>query len=53
MMAARYGTEEATRLLLARGASATVRNDAGLNAADFARLAGREALAARLDALAR
>jgi ankyrin repeat protein len=53
MMAARYGSEAAADALVARGADAKLRNDKGLNAADFARLAGREALAARLDRLAR
>jgi hypothetical protein len=53
MMAARYGTEEAAELLLAQGASPRVRNQRGLDAADFARLGGREKLAARLDAAAR
>lgn len=48
MMAARYGPEEAVDLLLARGASLGARNDAGLGAVDFAELAGRESLAARL-----
>jgi uncharacterized protein len=49
MMAARYGAEESVSLLLARGASTQWRNDRGLNAADFARLAGRETLATRLE----
>ncbi len=49
MMASRYGSEELAQLLLARGASAKARNDQGLSAADFARLAGREALARKLD----
>lgn len=53
MMAARYGTEAAAEQLIARGADPKLRNDKGLNAADFARLAGRDALAARLDLLAR
>ncbi len=53
MMAARYGAEASTDQLVARGADPKVRNDKGLNAADFARLGGREALAARLDRLAR
>lgn len=53
MMAARYGPEEAVDLLLGRGASLRARNDAGLGAADFAALAGRESLAARLKAAAR
>lgn len=53
MMAARYGDEAAVELLLSRGADARLRNDKGLNAADFARLGGRAALAQKLDALAR
>jgi uncharacterized protein len=53
MMAARYGALDAVPLLLKRGANPKLRNDAGLSAADFARGADRDALAARLDALAR
>jgi uncharacterized protein len=53
MMAARYGPEDAVDLLLAKGASLLARNDTGLNAADFARLAGREELAKRLVAAQR
>lgn len=53
MMAARYGPEDAVDLLLARGASLRARNDAGLGAADFAELAGRDSLAARLKAATR
>ena len=49
MMAARYGDEGAVALLLARGANLELRNDRGLNAADLARLAGRENLAVRLE----
>ncbi len=48
MMAARYGDERNVDVLLAQGASRQARNDKDLNAADFARLAGREKLAARL-----
>jgi ankyrin repeat protein len=51
MMAARYGSETSVDLLLTRGASATARNDRGMNAADFARSAGRDSLASRLDGL--
>jgi hypothetical protein len=40
-------------LLLARGASLGARNDAGLGPVDFAELAGRESLAARLRSAAR
>lgn len=52
MMAARYGASESVDLLLARGADTRPRNDRGLTAADFARGAGRDALADRLAALA-
>ena len=48
MMAARYGSEESVNLLLLRGADATRKNQRDLQAADFARLGGREALATRL-----
>jgi ankyrin repeat protein len=48
MMAARYGPEDSVDLLLSRGASLSARNIQGLGAADFARLGGREKLAARL-----
>ncbi len=48
MMAARYGAESSVEALLARGASLSHRNDQGRTAADFARLAGRNALASRL-----
>jgi len=48
MMAARYGSEDAVDLLLARGAKLAARNVQGLGPADFARLDGRERLAARL-----
>lgn len=48
MMAARYGHEESVDVLLRRGADSTLRNQRDLTAADFARLAGREALATRL-----
>jgi ankyrin repeat protein len=53
IMAARYGPEESVDLLIARGADVRLRNDKGQNAADFARLGGRESLAARLDKLLR
>ncbi len=49
MMAARYGPEESVDLLLARGASLAARNIQDLNAADFARLGGRDKLAVRLN----
>ena len=48
MMAARYGAEPSVDLLLQQGADARLKNDASLTAADFAKLAGREALARRL-----
>lgn len=50
MMAAGYGAIDSADLLLARGADAKTRNDAGLDAAGFARRAGRDALAVRLEA---
>jgi uncharacterized protein len=53
MMAARYGAEASADLLLARGADPRRRNEQGLDAAGFARLGGREKLAARLDAAAK
>ena len=53
MMAARYGHETSVPLLLAAGADAKRRNQKDLSAADFAKEGGREALAARLTALAR
>ena len=53
MMAARYGADESALLLLARGADTKARNDVGLNAADFAKLAGRTKLAERLEASVR
>lgn len=53
MMACRYGSEDVANLLLARGASVKARNDLALGAADFARLAGRESLARKLDEAAR
>lgn len=52
MMAARYGSEASVDLLLARGANAGARNERNFNAADFARMVGRDSLAARLDAAA-
>jgi ankyrin repeat protein len=53
MMAAQSGSEASVELLLSRGADPKARNDRGLGAADFARLGQRDALAARLEALAR
>ena len=48
MMAARYGAEPAVDLLLKQGADPRLQNDASLTASDFAKQAGREALAQRL-----
>ena len=42
MMAARYGSLDSPGLLLAAGADATLRNEQGLQAIDFARAAGRD-----------
>ena len=50
MMAARYGEEGSVDLLLARGADRRLRNARELDAADYAKLAGREFLLRRLDA---
>lgn len=52
MMAARYGAEASVDLLLAKGADARRVNEAGLNAAAFAKLGGRDGLAQRLAKLA-
>jgi len=49
MMAAQYGAETSVDLLLQRGADPRLRNDRGLSAVDFAKLAKRDALAARLE----
>lgn len=49
MMAARYGSEEAVVALLAAKADVAVRNQQQMNAADFARSAGRDKLAARIE----
>ena len=49
MMAAGYGNEQSVTLLLAQHADAAARNERGLNAADFARIAGRESLMKRLE----
>ena len=53
MMAARYGADDSALMLLARGASTTVRTQKDMNAADFARSVGRDALAAKLAPQAR
>ncbi len=52
MMAARYGASESVDWLVARGADTRLRNDRDMTAADFARSAGRDALAQQLGALA-
>lgn len=53
MMAAQYGNEESVKLLLAGGADPKRRNQRDLTASDFARRAGREALATALGKLER
>lgn len=53
MMAARNGSEAAVKLLLEKGADARARNEQNLDAADFARQAGREKLAEALTQSAR
>jgi uncharacterized protein len=49
MMAAGYGNADGADVLLKAGANAKVRNDAGLDAADFARRVGRDAVAKRIE----
>jgi ankyrin repeat protein len=53
MLAARHGDERTVSLLLERGADPALTNPEGAIAADYARVAGRERLAARLEALGR
>ncbi|MCM5681237.1 ankyrin repeat domain-containing protein [Schlegelella sp. S2-27] len=53
MMAARYGSEDSARQLMAAGADPTMRNERELNAADFARSVNREQLAQALEGYAR
>ena len=53
MMAAQYGSEDSVKLLLAAGADPKRRNQRDLRASAFARLAGRESLALRLEQLER
>jgi polar amino acid transport system substrate-binding protein len=53
MLAAMYGTEAAVKLLLQEGADPSVKNQLGLNAADFAAKAERMELARLLDKLAK
>jgi uncharacterized protein len=49
MMAAQYGSEDSVKLLVDKKADLQRRNERGLRATDFARLAGRESLAKRLE----
>lgn len=53
MMAAGYGPQDAVDFLLGKGADPRARNDKGLTATDFARIADRQKLALRLEAVAR
>ena len=53
MMAAMYGTPEATRFLLEAGADPTLKNQLRLTAADFANRAGRPELGGELAQAAR
>ena len=53
MLAAMYGTEAAVKLLLQEGADPSIKNQLGLNAADFAAKAERMDLARFLDKLAK
>ena len=52
MLAARYGDERCVDVLLRRGADPQMKNAHGAVAADYARAAGRDRLASRLDKLA-
>ncbi|HSI57834.1 MAG TPA: ankyrin repeat domain-containing protein [Ideonella sp.] len=52
MLAAGYGGEDSAELLRKRGADITPRNQRELTAADFAKRAGRDALAKRLETAA-
>ena len=53
MLAARYGDERCVDVLLRRGADPRTKNPHGAVAADYARAAGRDRLASRLERLAR
>ena len=53
MLAAMYGTEAAVKLLLQEGADPSIKNQLGLNAADFAAKVERMDLARFLDKLAK
>ncbi len=50
MMAAQYGNVDTVKLLLKQGAGQRLRNDLGLDAAEFARRGGRDSLASSLAA---
>ena len=50
MMAARAGRRQAVQYLLDEGADASLKNEVGLNAADFARAQGHSDIATALDA---
>ena len=52
MMAAGFGSIDAALLLVRQGADVTLRNKAGVTASEFARQAGRDALADQLDQIA-
>jgi len=53
MMAARYGNEDSVLALLAAKADPGLRNERAMSAADFARSAGRDKLADRIEQSAR
>lgn len=53
MMAAQYGTPQAVKLLLEAGADATMRNELGLSAVDFAQRANRRDAAEMIAAAVR
>jgi uncharacterized protein len=53
MMAARYGSEDSVFVLVNQKADVKLRNQLNMSAADFARSAGRDSLAGRLEQLAR
>ena len=53
MMAAQYGSDDSVKLLLARGANVTLRNELNLGAIDFAKLSGREPVVKRIESAQR
>lgn len=53
MMAAGYGGLSGAEVLIAAGADAALRNDLGMTAADFARRAGQDEMADKLEQLAK